>query len=72
MTKTILISTLLVTKICTAQTKNFTYGNQVWYGYYPQIKLSNHWGVWNDWEMHSKENFVEGVSQIVFRLGATY
>ena len=62
--------------ICTAsalsQQKKYTYGNQIWYGYYPQFRLSNRWGIWNDWELHSKENFVEGTSQIVFRLAATY
>lgn len=55
-----------------AQQKKFIYGNQVWYGYYPQFRLSNRWGIWNDWELHSKERFVEGTSQIVFRLAATY
>jgi hypothetical protein len=72
MAKPIFIIALLFSKLCPAQTKSYTYGNQVWYGYYPQIKLSNHWGIWNDWELHSKENFIEGASQFVFRLGATY
>ena len=54
------------------QEKKFTYGNQVWYGYYPQFRLSYRWGIWNDWELHSKENFVDGTSQFVFRIGATY
>src|SRR5436305_1919305 len=55
-----------------AQGKQFIYGNQIWYGYYPQIRFTKHWGLWNDWELHSKEDFTRGVSQIIFRLAATY
>jgi hypothetical protein len=55
-----------------AQTKQYIYGNQVWYGYYPQLRLSKHWGLWTDLELHSKEHFLEGVSQFVFRFAGTY
>src|SRR5438067_9158080 len=68
----LIIALLLSTSSLFAQTKQFTYGNQIWYGYYPQIRISKHWGLWNDWELHSKENFIDGVSQFVFRLAGTY
>ena len=67
-----LVALICVSSSIFSQEKKFTYGNQVWYGYYPQFRLSNRWGIWNDWELHSKENFVEGTSQFVFRLAATY
>jgi hypothetical protein len=55
-----------------AQTKHTTTTNQVWYGYYPQIRLTKHWGLWSDAELHQKSNFIKDVSQTVFRLAGTY
>jgi hypothetical protein len=72
MRRIVLIVFVFLCQAASAQTKQYTYGNQLWYGYYPQFRLSKHWGIWNDWELHSKENFIEGVSQLVFRLAATY
>lgn len=55
-----------------AQAKQITHANQVWYGYYPQLRLSKHYGLWADFELHQKDHFVSNLSQSVFRLAGTY
>ena len=54
-----------------AQNKQTTYGNQVWFGYYPQLRFSKHWGLWSDYELQQKEHIADN-SQFTFRLGGTY
>jgi hypothetical protein len=54
-----------------AQNKQITYGEQVWFGYYPQVRLAKHWGLWSDYELQQKLPIVDN-SQFTFRLGGTY
>ena len=72
MKRSLLLVMLFVVMECGAQTKQTAYSNQIWYGYYPQFKLSKHWGLGSDWELHSKEIFFDNFSRSVFRLAVTY
>lgn len=55
-----------------AQTKITTSDNQVWLGYLNQTRLSNKWGIWADFHLRTKENFVDNFSQSIARVGLTY
>ena len=55
-----------------AQNKPFTYQQQSWAGWYPQVKFSKHWGAWVDAEVHTSDHYFNGFSQAIFRLAATY
>ncbi|MBW4889257.1 DUF2490 domain-containing protein [Mucilaginibacter sp. HMF5004] len=54
-----------------AQNKQITYSDQAWLGYYPQIRLAKHWGIWTDYELQQKFPVVDN-SQLTFRIGGTY
>lgn len=54
------------------QTKQTESVQQVWLGYFNQIRFSNKWGLWADLHLRSKEDFITGVSQSVIRLGITH
>jgi hypothetical protein len=54
------------------QTKQTDYLRQVWFGYFNQTRLSNHWGLWSDLHLRTKEDFVNDFSQGILRLGLTY
>ncbi len=54
------------------QSKPVIYQQQVWAGFYPQLKLSRHWGLWFDSEVHSNDHYFNGYSQMVFRFAGTY
>jgi len=56
----------------TAQTKQTEKINQVWLGYCNQTRLSNKWGIWGDFHLRTKENFVDNFSVSILRLGVTY
>ncbi len=72
MRKTLLLFTILFSLQSFAQNKPVAYLQQSWLGYYPQIKLSQHWGLWFDSEIHTTDHYFNGVSQAVFRLAGTY
>jgi hypothetical protein len=57
---------------CAQQTKTTEHINRIWLGYLTQTRFSDHWGMWADFHLRTKENFVEGLSQSIIRLGATY
>jgi len=52
--------------------KQTTYVNQVWFAYFNQTRLSDRWGLWADFQLRTKEDFVEDLSQGIARIGATY
>ena len=70
----ICVAFLLTATQCTnAQTsKNTTNLNQIWLGYFNQTRLSNKWGLWGDFNLRTKENFVNNFSLSMIRLGLTY
>jgi hypothetical protein len=55
-----------------AQTKQTQHSEQVWIGYFNQTRFSDKWGLWADFHLRSKEDFVEDLSQGVARIGLTY
>ena len=55
-----------------AQTKNTTNVEQTWLGYFNQTRLSNRWGIWADFHLRTKEDFIKDLSQGIARIGATY
>lgn len=51
------------------QTEKFT---QVWAAYANQTRFSNKWGGWLDVHLRTKDDFVNGLSQLIFRPAVTY
>ena len=45
---------------------------QVWTGYFSQIRLTNKWGIWTDLQLRTKEDFVNNLSLSIVRVGVTY
>ena len=52
--------------------KNTTEVKQIWLGYFNQTRLSDHWGLWADLHLRTKDDFVHKLSQGITRLGLTY
>ena len=46
--------------------------NQLWFGYFNQVRLTNKFGIWSDFHLRTKEEFVNNFSQSIVRLGLTY
>jgi len=46
--------------------------NQLWFGYFNQLRFSNKFGAWTDLHLRTKEDFVNDLSQSIIRLGITY
>jgi hypothetical protein len=55
-----------------AQVKNKESLNQLWFAYFNQTRFSNKWGLWADFHLRTKENFVDNFSTSIARLGGTY
>ena len=55
-----------------AQSRQTTSANQVWGGYFNQTRFSKRMGAWLDVQLRTKEDFVEHLSQFIFRPGITY
>ena len=52
--------------------KQTTHVNQVWFAYFNQTRFSNHWGLWADFHLRTKEDFFSDLSQGIARIGLTY
>lgn len=52
--------------------KHIITSEQVWLGTTSQLRFSDRWGGYYDVQTHSRKNYVEGMSQFSFRLGAFY
>lgn len=52
--------------------KNTTQVNQVWTGYFSQIRFNDKWGLWTDLQLRTKENFADNLSQSLVRFGLTH
>lgn len=53
-------------------TKNTQHLNQVWFAYFNQTRLSQKWGTWTDFQLRTKEDFVNNISLSIVRFGLTY
>lgn len=45
---------------------------QVWFSYHNQIRLSSKWGVWNDAQLRTRDQFFRDLSVYIFRSGLIY
>jgi len=54
------------------QDKQTTHIQQTWLGYVGQAKLSEHWGLWLDLHIRTKEDFVTDLSTSIIRPGISY
>jgi len=72
MRKFFFVSLYLLSLNSFAQKKPVIFQQQTWAGYFPQVKLSKHIGLWFDSEIHTNDNYFSGFSQATFRLGGTY
>jgi hypothetical protein len=64
--------TMLSCLSLSAQTKTITSQQQVWFGYFNQTRFSNKWGAWLDLHVRTKDDFIDDLSQAIFRGGITY
>jgi hypothetical protein len=55
-----------------AQNKKTTTYEQIWLGYFNQSRFSGKWGSWVDLHLRTEDDFVQGLSQGIIRLGLTY
>jgi hypothetical protein len=53
-------------------TKSTTNVNQTWLGYFNQTRLTSRFGLWGDFHLRTKEDFVNNFSQSIARVGLTY
>lgn len=68
----ILIAQMALSAAHAQTTKNTAHINQVWTGYFNQTRLSQRWGLWGDFQLRTKENFFDNLSQSLNRVGVTY
>jgi hypothetical protein len=45
---------------------------QIWMGYFNQTRVSDKWGFWLDVHLRTKDDFIDSLSQFIFRPGITY
>lgn len=53
-------------------TKHTENVQQVWLGYFNQTRISDKWGLWADFHLRTKDDFVHDLSQSIVRLGISY
>lgn len=53
-------------------TKKITSQNQLWFAYFTQARVYKKWGLWGDFHIRTKDNFVDNLSQNIIRLGVSY
>ena len=52
--------------------KQVTTSQQIWTGYFNQTRFSDKWGMWADFHVRTKEEFVTNLAQAIGRVGITY
>jgi hypothetical protein len=46
--------------------------SQLWVAYFNQTRFSNKWGMWADFQLRTKEDFISDLSTFIARAGLTY
>lgn len=54
-----------------AQTKTTAHAQQVWLGYFNQLRFSDQWGLWVDAHLRTKEDWIDQSSVSIIRLALT-
>ena len=70
--KNLSVGLLLIFGQVTIAQKHATSENQVWFSYNNQTRLSAKWGLWGDFHLRTKENYLEDFSTGIARLGIMY
>jgi hypothetical protein len=69
----ILLLLLFVSCSLVAQTsKSVTHVQQSWLAYFNQTRLTDKWGFWVDAQLRTREDFTNGVSTTIARVGLTH
>ena len=63
---------LLSAKTVSAQSKSITDLKQVWLGYNNQTRLSDKWGLWGDFHLRTKDDYLSDLSTTIARVGVMY
>lgn len=66
------ISCMLMVKSVFGQAKHTAHIQQSWLGYMSQTRLSEHWGIWLDLHLRTREDFITDLSTGIIRPGITY
>ncbi len=72
MKKTCYLILLVCISVAAFSQKKTTSVQQVWAAYFNQLRLTDKFGLWGDFHLRTKEDFVNDVSQSIVRLGLTY
>lgn len=70
-TSALLITMVAAAKFSLAQ-KQVTHLQQLWFAYNNQTRFSDKWGLWADFHLRTKEDFVHDLSVGIARVGLTY
>jgi hypothetical protein len=70
--KKLCFAIVLMMTVATMAQKKSTSENQVWFSYNNQTRLSAKWGLWGDFHLRTKENYVEDFSTGIARVGLMY
>ena len=70
--KNLCIGMLLIISHTAIAQKRATSVQQTWFSYNNQTRLSDKWGLWGDFHLRTKEDFVEDLSTFIGRVGLTY
>lgn len=62
---------LLAAHLCGAQ-KTINDEEQLWFGFFNQTRFTDRWGIWTDWHIRFREDFVGEAGQGIARAGLTY
>jgi hypothetical protein len=54
------------------QEKHYQHFEQFWFQYFNQTRITEKWGLWFDMGYRTKDNFTEGTSTLLARIGAIY
>lgn len=67
-----LIQSVLVMAAGVFAQKKTTSVQQIWVSYNNQTRLSDKWGLWDDFHLRTKEDFFDSLSTGIARVGLTY
>jgi hypothetical protein len=68
---TLLLALFMSSGVAVAQ-KQTQHVQQLWFAYQNQTRLTDKFGLWGDFHLRTKEEFVEDLSTFIARVGLTY
>lgn len=70
--KALSFGTMVIMHLAAIGQKQATSENQVWLSYNNQTRVSNKWGIWGDFHLRTKENYIDKFSTGIARVGLMY